>query len=231
MYPNPFYNLQAYNALRAAANIDTEEDSSYSPPPASYAPPSPRISPVYRDSWLPSPQAMAVPSFSISSVPLPSFFHTSHFDGSFRSSYNQEVHSRTVGSRTITLKGPLGCGNGCVVSCIAMVAGISLSEALRYAIDIVGFEPGGDGLSFREGKEILDALDIESTRYLGTFDWQDSNSADLAIVSVNTSGERHAVVCITTNLGVTIFDSNYPYPRSPRDYVFSENDAYLEIDH
>ena len=148
-------------------------------------------------------------------------------------SHNHEIvgnRSIQAGGRTIQHVKGWGEGNGCVVTCIAAVANISFGEARRAAIDAVNFEPGGDGLDFKEAQTILENFGIESRRYRykNGIDWSDL--PDIAFVTVyGPGGGAHAVVFVRSNNGEFIFDMNKDGPVSCNNYKLDPDDAYLEI--
>ncbi|CPR13989.1 hypothetical protein JMY81_06360 [Brenneria goodwinii] len=117
---------------------------------------------------------------------------------------------------------------GCVVACIAMVAGVPYKEARDQAASVADFD-GERGLTFIEAKDILESMGVEATRHDQDVDWSDL--PDLAIVSVQGEvSEAHSVVFERNGDNEYIYDwKNYaPVPRSS-SYELLSDDYYLEI--
>lgn len=123
-----------------------------------------------------------------------------------------------------------GMEQGCVLSCIATVAGVSYEKARAEAADLVGFHTYSPGLRLKDAKKILNSLGVTSSRHRQKgVDWKDL--PDLAIVSVGTSSTRHAVVFERNGNNEYIYDrNNYgPVPRLS-NYQLLNDDFYLKID-
>jgi hypothetical protein len=162
-----------------------------------------------------------------------SFVHSNSYNAHSHDSVSVRQHSRTVGSRTVTLVNDFS-DRGCTIACIAMVANVPYSKAEKLAVEIDGFD-GSSGVGFDSASEILTSLGVKNTRHSnsGELDVRSASFPDLAIVCVKDSDASglHAVVAVYTANGVTIFDGNHPHPRVPSDYTFEPDYSYIEIHH
>lgn len=136
----------------------------------------------------------------------------------------------TVHGPTLSLKSGSGWNEpGCVVASIATVAKTRYGHARAAAVDVAGFGDGS-GLTFTQGKEILDSLGVTSSVHDQVSSWGDL--PDLAIISVyGKNGGAHAVVFERNGGNEYIYDwqNARPIRRSAGDYTLLPKDKYLAI--
>ncbi|HET9645193.1 MAG TPA: hypothetical protein VFP68_17970 [Burkholderiaceae bacterium] len=117
---------------------------------------------------------------------------------------------------------------GCVVSCIAMVAGTDYAKARSVAASVAGFD-GTDGLSLRDVPKVFDKLGVSATHHEIQTTW--SELPDFAIITVHGRATEHAVVFRRQGGKEYIYDwqRSGPVLRSDADYSLRKYSSYLEI--
>ena len=109
-----------------------------------------------------------------------------------------------------------------------MVAKVDYAVARQAAIDVTGYKPREEGMSFSDAKTVLEeSFGVKSARYDQPTDW--SELPDLAIVTVAVDGDPHAVVFARENGRELIYDSHNYGPVSRDGYRLDSDCEYLEI--
>ncbi|QTF09561.1 hypothetical protein HC231_17795 [Brenneria izadpanahii] len=174
------------------------------------------------------------PYFPAGFAAMPGYGNLSHLAQGYSalmSSHEVSYPAGSASSHGPTLRFDRGEGwnePGCVVACIAMVAGVPYKEARDQAESVADFD-GERGLTFTEAQDILESMGVEASRHDQDVDWSDL--PDLAIVSVQGEvSEAHSVVFERNGNNEYIYDwKNYaPVPRSS-NYELLSDDYYLEI--
>jgi hypothetical protein len=117
---------------------------------------------------------------------------------------------------------------GCMVSCIAMAAGVDYDRALDAVHEVKASPEVYGGMVIPDAQAALAVLGMSTTQRYQEKSWADY--PNMAIVGVHGPSNKHAVFFRRKNGVERIYDCNYEGPRDPSDYRLIENDLYLSID-
>ncbi len=117
---------------------------------------------------------------------------------------------------------------GCMVSSIAMAAGVDYDRAMDAVREIGCSLETYRGMVVPDAQAALAVLGISTTQRHQEKSWADF--PNMAIVGVHGPNANHAVFFRRKNGVERVYDCNYEGSRDPGNYRLIENDLYLSID-